>query len=193
MPHRSLTIHVLASALFLTACQTSVHPNTGRAAESATTARDAGYALLYSTIGQECDVDKVLIIKSPAPAVSDLVKAIGQFARDAKATMENLSREDRPITLDNQGLPEVETTTREAIGSTTSRQILFHGGKDLEFRLLLTQHEALNYITHLAASVADHEPRDNRRRYLGQLSTQSDALHERVLSLLKTPYIGQAQ
>jgi len=156
-------------------------------------ARDQGYGLLYSTISEECDIDKVLIIKSPSPQVAELVKAIGQFARDAKSTLENLAKEDPAIALDAQGLPEVETQTREAIGSTTSRQILFHGGKDLEFRLLLTQHEALNYITHLAGALSGQDPRDNRKRYLAQLARQSDALHERVLAQLKAPYIGQGK
>ena len=190
MIHRSMLIVLLAPALFLGACQSgasTVHPG------AAAMTRDQGYALLYSTISEECDVDKVLIVKSPAPKVAELIKTIGQFARDTKRTLEGLAKEDPAIALTDQGLPKVETETRGAISSATSRQILFHGGKELEFRLLLTQHEALNYITHLAAAVADQDTRDNRKRYLAQLSKQSDALHEQVLTQLKTPYVGPSK
>ncbi len=191
MKRRSISIVLLLPAVFLAACQSSPGPDATQPADTAALSRDHGYALLYSTIGEECDVDKVLIIKSPAPQVVELIKAIGQFSRNTKATLELLAKEDPAIALDKQGLPEVESKTRDAISSATSKRILFSGGKELEFRLLLTQHEALNYITHLAGSVCDQDPRDNRKRYLSQLAKESDALHERVLMQLKSPYIGQ--
>ncbi len=190
MLHRFLLIVLIVPALGLTACQSSSTIDAANHPGAAAMARDQGYALLYSTISDECDVDKVLILKSPAAPVATLIKAIGQFSRDTKATIENLAKEDPIIALHDQGLPEVESKTREAISSATSKQILFHGGKDLEFRLLLTQHEALNYITYLAASLASRDARENRQRYLAQLSKQSDALHEQVLTQLKAPYVG---
>jgi len=98
-------------------------------------------------------VDRVLIIKSPVPQVAELIKAIGRFARDAKSTFRALAKEDPSIVLDNQGFPETETKTRTAISSDISKQILFRRGKELEFRLLLTQHEALIYITHLVGTL----------------------------------------
>jgi hypothetical protein len=144
MLHKALSLILLTPALFLAACQSSAHAGSGGAADAATIARDQGYALLYSTIGEECDIDKVLIIKHPAPPVADLIKAIGQFSRDAKATLQALAKEEPAVALDNQGLPEVETKTREAISSTTSKQILFHGGKDricLEVVLLIASRQ----------------------------------------------------
>lgn len=193
MLYRAIFVVLLFPALLLGSCQSSGRSKSTDRAESDSTTRDQGYALLYSTISEECGVDNVLMIKSPAAPVGDLLKAIGQFSRDAKSTLESLAKEDPAIALNNQGLPEVESKTRDAISSATSRQIIFHGGKDFEFRILLTQHEALNYITHLAASLADQDPRDNRKRYLAQLSKKSGALHEQVLTLLKTPYVGAAK
>jgi hypothetical protein len=179
--------------MFLAACQSSPHAEPGQGADPKAVIRNEGYALLYSTIDEDADVDKVLIIKGPSPQVAELIKAIGEFCRSARSTLQALSKEDPAIALDKQGLPEAETKTRAAISSTTSRQILFSGGKELEFRLLLTQHEALNYITHLAGELEKQEPRDNRKRYLGQLVKQSTDLHERVLAQLKAPYVGPAR
>jgi hypothetical protein len=81
----------------------------------------------------------------------------------------------------------VEADTLASISSATSKQILFHSGKEFEFRILLTQHEALNHITHLSGTLADQDPRDNRKQFLARLARQSAALHEPVLAQLKTP------
>ncbi len=190
MPHRTLAAVLVLAALSLGACGGAARTDAPVAGDSATVVRDQGYALLYTTIGEECDVDKVLIIKRPAAPVADLIKAIGQFSRDAKGAIEGLAKEDPAIELNNQGLPEVETKTRDAISSATSKQIIFNGGKEFEFRILLTQHEALNYIGHLAGVLAAQEPRENRRQFLTQLAKRSGELHERVLAQLKGPYVG---
>jgi len=188
MVRRVVSIILLTAGVLLVACHSAGHSGS---TDAATLTRDQGYGLLYSTISDECGVDKVLVIKNPAPQVAELIKAIGQFARDTRRTLRSLAKEEPAIDLDNQGLPETETNTRAAISSATSGQILFSRGKELEFRLLLTQHEALNYITHLAGTLADQDPRENRKRFLEQLSKQSDALHERVLAQLKAPYVDQ--
>ena len=104
--------------------------------------------------------------------------------------IKNLAKEDPAISLENQGLPQTEMDTRAAISSATSKKILFTGGKELEFRLLLTQHEALNYIAFTASAIAERDPRENRKRFLTQLSKEAAALHDRVIDLLETPYVG---
>ena len=183
----------LCIILGLTACQTSNHASPTSSASTADPAahnRDHGYALLYSTLSDDSDVDKVLIIKRPAQPVADLIKSIGEFCRNARDNINNLAKEDPAISLANQGLPQPEVDTRAAISSDTSKKILFAGGKDLEFRLLLTQHEALNYISHTASAIAESEPRENRKRFLSQLSKDAAALHDRVIELLETPYTG---
>lgn len=183
-------IGLSAATLALPACKTSGPTPSASTADPATLHRDNGYALLYSTLGEESDVDKVLIIKRPARPVADLIKSIGEFCRNARDSIKNLAKEDPAISLENQGLPRPEVDTRAAISDATSKQILFAGGKQFEFRLLLTQHEALNYISHTAGAIAESDPRENRRRFLSQLSKDAAALHDRVIELLETPYTG---
>jgi hypothetical protein len=187
------TLLALLPILLLAACagtRTDTAAPTASTTDAATLDRNHGYALLYSTISDECAVDRVLIIKRPAAPVADAIKRIGEFSRTTKTALENLAKEDPPIALQDPGLPAAESRTREAIDSATSKQIIFHGGKDLEFRLLLTQHEALNYIHYLATTLETMEPRDNRKRHLAQIAKESETLHDQVLALMKTPYTG---
>jgi hypothetical protein len=192
MIRRATLIVFALHAALLGACESSGHAS-ATGSDASAVMRDQGYALLYTTIAEECDVDKVLIIKRPAPQVAELIKAIGTFSRDTKGALTTLAKEEPSIVLEDQGLPKAELRTREAISSATSRQIVFSGGKELEFRLLLTQHEALNYIISLAGTIGSQDPRENRRRFLAQVVKEATALHERVLEELKTPYVGAAK
>lgn len=184
------TIMLVVAILALTGCLSSSDAAPTSVTDPMTLHRDHGYALLFSTLSDDADVDKVLIIKRPAQPVADLIKSIGEFCRNARDNIKNLAKEDPAISLENQGLPQPEVDTRAAISSETSKKILFAGGKSLEFRLLLTQHEALNYISHTADAIAESDPRENRKRFLAQLSKDAGALHDRVIELLETPYTG---
>jgi hypothetical protein len=190
MIHRARVL-LLASAMLLVSCQAFTHRASSSPVEPKATARDQGYALLYSTIDDESRVDKVLILKDPSPQVVELLKAIAQFARDTSNTLEGFAKDDEALDLQNQGLPELESKTRAAISSATAKRILLSGGRKFEFRILLTQHEALNYITHLAHTLSEQETRPARKRYLAQFAKDAETLHQRVIAQLQAPYVDQ--
>jgi hypothetical protein len=192
MIHRIIRFIHLAPMVLLAGCQ-GVMPINARSSTDAMTLRDQGYALLYSVLSDESKVDKVLLVKNPNPQVAELLKAIARFADDGKSKLEAMSKEDPTFNLGNDGLPEMETRTRDAISSATSRQILFSGGAEFEFNILLAQHQALNYITHLAGTLSDEASRDDRKQYFSQLAEQANVLHARVMDQLKTPYVGQSK
>lgn len=191
MNRRIIAMTLLAPILLLAACHAPSRSEPAEQALAGEVALDHGYALLYTTISDESEVDKVLIIKNPDAPVADLLKAIARFAVAAKARLEALSKEKPMIALQNQGLPLVEVSTREAISEATSKGIVFSGGKKFEFRILLTQHQALDYIAHLADALGKRELREDRKQFLEQLAKDARALHERVIALLETPYVGQ--
>ena len=189
--HRpTIAAFLLGLTAFLAGCNSGGSAGSHDMPETAALTHDHGFALLYATIKDEADVDKVLAIKSPSAPVKDVIKAIGEFSRNTKSAIENLAKETPPLALKDQGLPDAETKARAAISSATSKQIIFHGGKELEFRLLLTQHEALNYITYLAQTLAEAEPTGNRKQFLTNVAKQATTLHDQVLALLKAPYTG---
>lgn len=191
MNRHIIAMTLLAPVVLLVACQAPPRSEPAGPALADEVALDHGYALLYATISDESQVDKVLIIKNPDAPVADLLKAIARFATTAKNRLEALSKEEPMIALQNQGLPVVEASTREAISDTTSKGIVFGGGRKFEFRILLTQHQALDYVTHLADTLGKREPREDRRQYLEKLASDARALHERVIALLESPYVGQ--
>lgn len=177
---------LLALLTFTPACRTAAPRVEDVVPGGTNTALNQGYATLYATIRDDADIDKVLMLKRPSGDVTALVRDIAQFCRETRDQMHALRAADASLDFERQGLPQVEALTRQAISDATSKQLMFSGGGSFEVRVLLTQHEALNYITHLSATLANAEPDAERKRFLTQLSSDSAKLHQRVLSLLES-------
>jgi len=152
--------------------------------------RNHGYALLYATIESEARVDQVLMIKNPREEVRDLLKEIGEFARETRDVLNEWAEQDDSLGYDEHGLPWVEARTRDAIERSTSREIIAAGGRLFEHRILLTQYEALNYIHHLIDVLRELDEDEHRLEKLKAMADDARSLLERVVNLLRTPYAG---
>ena len=146
------------------------------------------YALLFDLLGDEKDVSKLLIIKRERPELRDLIREIAQRCGQAHKELGGFGRADRSLNFKAHGLPVIESETRAAIAKTKAKQLLTESGKEFELRLLITQHEALTYAAHLAASILKTETNPQRARFLRQLSSDLTALEQRVTSMLLANY-----
>jgi hypothetical protein len=147
-----------------------------------------GYALLFDLLGDEKNVSKLLIIKRERPELRDLIRDIAQRCGTAHEELERFAKADPALNLKTNGLPAVEIGTRDAIGKTKAKQLLTESGKELELRLLIAQHEALTYGTHLAATIAKTETNPQRAQFLRRLSSDLEVLESRVASMLLANY-----
>jgi hypothetical protein len=144
-----------------------------------------GYGLLYTLLGDEKNVSKVLLIKKNSAELGDLIKAISERARRGHEFMADFSKADKTLDLENQQLPGAELATRESISKYKEKQLLQSSGKEFELLLLLTQNEALTYGSHLAGVVARNEPDAKRKEVFEQLSADLAALQQRVMQMLR--------
>ena len=147
-----------------------------------------GYALLFELLGDEKNVSKLLIIKRERPELRDLIRDIAQRCGTAHEELERFAQADSALNLKTNGLPAVEIGTRDAIGKTKAKQLLTESGKEFELRLLMTQHEALTYGSHLAAAIAKAETNAQRAQFLRRLSSDLEVLENRVTSMLLANY-----
>ena len=149
---------------------------------------DHGYALLFELLGDEKNVAKLLIIKRERAELRDLIRDIAQRCGTAHEELERFAKADRGLNLKTNGLPAVEIGTRDAIGKTKAKQLLAESGKEFELRLLIAQHEALTYGSHLAATIAKTETNAPRAQFLRRLSSDFEVLENRVTSMLLANY-----
>ncbi len=147
-----------------------------------------GYALLFELLGDEKNVSKLLIIKRERPELRDLIRDIAQRCGTAHDELERFAKADSGLNFKTNGLPAAEVGTRDAIGKTKAKQLLTESGKEFELRLLIAQHEALTYGSHLAGTVAKGEMNAQRSQFLRRLSSDLEVLENRVTSMLLANY-----
>jgi hypothetical protein len=155
--------------------------------------RNQGYSLLYQLMSDEKDVSKLLIIKKENSDVGDLVKKIAQTCGAAAKQMEAFSKSDPHLHNRMDGLPQAEKETRDLIGKTRAKELITKTGDKFELRLLLTQSEALTYGAHLALVVQSHETDPARQKFLGDLSSQLQELHQALIDLMHTRWRSPAK
>jgi len=160
----------------------SGRPNAGPGAQHV---RENCYALLYSLLSDEKNLDKLLVIKMETTELRQLVKAIATSSADGVRRMEAYAAADPSIHLKDERLPPGEMATRAAIAKTKTKLLVKPFDKNFEFNLLLTQTEALSYAWHLARVAAAHENNPDRARGLTSFSETMQTLHNRTVSLLR--------
>ena len=150
---------------------------------------NAGYGLLFQILSAEVNVDKILIIKREQPELRALVKDIAAQASFSKKQLEALAQSDPGLNLKTKSLPLAEQKAREQISSARAKELVFgSSGREFEFKLLLTQVEALSYGPHLAKALSELEPDPKRKAYLLEVSRNFDQLYNRTLDFLLRRY-----
>src|SRR5688500_8471777 len=114
---------VVIVAIVLSGC--TLHQYSEEApVRTASTGQDHhGYALLHSMLGDEKDVDKLLIVKRERAELRDLIKSISNTAGNAHRQLENSFKADRSFSPRAQGLPPAESATRSAIARTRGKEL----------------------------------------------------------------------
>jgi hypothetical protein len=96
-----------------------------------------------------------------------------------------MAKDDPSLALESLALPSGEVATRKAIAKTKASSLLHSSRTDFEFKLLLTQVEALSYGLHLAKVAAEHEPNAERSRRFSDLGAEMERLYQETARLLQ--------
>jgi hypothetical protein len=154
---------------------------------AAAAVRNNTASLLYDLLGDEKNVSKLLIIKRDRRELHDVIKRISVASGKAREEMETLARDDRTFDLKQTSLPPGEKAARESISSARTKELLHASGPELEFRLLLTQVEALGYAENLAVVAARNESSAKRAEFFSRLGNEMKTLRTDVIALMRTP------
>ena len=144
-----------------------------------------GYALLHHLCDQETQVSMIAIIKTTPPEVARLTKEISQSAKEDMANLDELADHNPAIHFGENGLPTIETQTRDLIEKEKQHLLLF-GSKDTDFAkaLVLSQIEASTYAENLAKALADDETNPHRAEVLRHIGSRWAAIKDKSYSLL---------
>ncbi len=178
------------ATLLLPACRST---NSGPVAspQGNLAVRNNAASLLHDLLGDEANVSKLLIIKRERDELNRLIKEISAVALNGAKKLDQLEKADVTLNLRALELPPGERAARDSIGKARAGELLRASGDDFEFKLLLTQAEALGYGAHLAKVIALHEPKPEHAKIFSDVSQQMEELRGRVLKLMHSRNVAR--
>jgi hypothetical protein len=178
-------LQILPAVLFIMGCRA---PHTAPAENAAERIdlRNNAASLLYDLLGDEQNVSKLLIIKRDREQLHRVIKSIASSADANRKALEQLMKQDPSLDLKATALPRGERAARAAESETKRKELLAATGTEFEFKLLLTQAEALAYGAHLAKVAAQSEAQPERAKAFTAVSTEMQRLHGNVIALLRS-------
>jgi hypothetical protein len=148
--------------------------------------RNNAVSLLHDLLGDEKNVSKLLIIKRERDELHRVIKHVASVCGDAHKKLTQMAAEDSSLDLKDTALPPGEKAARASESEARGSELLHTSGDNLEFKLLLTQAEALAYATHLAKVAALNESQPQRAREFSIIRDQMQQLCDEVIALLKS-------
>ncbi len=152
---------------------------------SKTEVRNNAASLLADLLGDEKNVDKILIIKHNSKALGELIKAISKTADDGDKELETLAKNDKSLNLHALQLPPGEVETRKSIAKTKEHELLLGSGEKFQTNLLLTQWDAMDYGSHLAKIAAENSASPEQEKVFHHLDVAMNALMDRVVAAIR--------
>ena len=185
----SLGITLLVLALALVAC---IDDGKDPVSHSDVTPRslNVGYDILRDTLRDEQHLKTIrytktiVTFKSISEDTEQVIDDIAQTSAVALKELEQLASLTPRIIFDINRAGQIEQMTRDALRITTAKEFLT-SKEDFEVRLLVSQTQALRFISHVTKELSDIETNTKRKEWLGMISDQFENLYLRVLSRLK--------
>jgi hypothetical protein len=185
----SLGITLLVLAMALVAC---IDDGKDPVSHSDVTPQslNVGYDILRDTLRDEQHLKTIrytktiVTFKSISEDTEQVIDDIAQTSAVALKELEQLASLTPRIIFDINGAGQIEQMTRDALRITTAKEFLT-SKEDFEVRLIVSQTQALRFISHVTKELSDIETNTKRKEWLGMISEQFENLYLRVLSRLK--------
>jgi len=184
---RGITLLILALALV--AC---IDDGKDPVSHSDTTLQslNVGYDILRDTLRDEQHLKTIrytktiVTFKSISEPTKQVIDDIAQTSAVALEELEQLASLTPGIIFDIDRAGQIQQMTRDALRITTAKEFLT-SKEDFEVRLLVSQTQALRFISHVTKELSDIETNTKRKEWLEIISDQFEKLYFRVLSRLK--------
>ena len=149
--------------------------------------RNNAASLLYELLGDERNVNKLLLIKRESPELQSLIKTISSVCAGAQDRLDREAQSDRSLSFKSTDLPPGENAFREAEAKARALLLLRSGGADFEFHLLFSQAQALGYAERMALVASRDKSVPGTAETFANISEQMKILNQQVIAMLRAP------
>jgi hypothetical protein len=150
-----------------------------------------GYAGLYGAARGLRHSAKIFLIKFESEAVESVVQDLSETMAGIVDELERLDAADPELSLDDEGLPEVERRKRDAVTRDrllSFRPITGRTGASFERTLLLSESGALNQLQFLVEELDQADPDPRRSAVLRKIHGRITRQYAQVVALLDREY-----
>lgn len=147
-------------------------------------ARSEGYRAVKDILHQEARVDGILKIKHPKKGIEDFLKQVATVSKGLDESFDGWFKEEPALLAKRDGFPAVEEKTRSDMTSSMTKSLIFSGGKNFEIRILVSQVQATDYLSHAFAVLEDAESSDARKGKLKKAKEEYEKLTGEAFVLL---------
>lgn len=145
-----------------------------------------GYALLYSVVSQDKEVDKLLWIKDPGKSIETWIRDISAFCETVTNQLKAWESNGSVKNLSKTGLPPAELEARSRASSRTRGELLFSTKTNLRVNLIVAQLKALGYCSDLCHATAKLTDNSSQQQTLKAWEAQFTKLNETGMLLLQS-------
>lgn len=121
----------------------------------------------------------VLMFEGIGESSKQLIDDIADTSTVALEQLEYLASAKPAIRIEEFAEDSIAMTTMDSMRMTTAREFFFNSD-DFEKNLLVSQAQILRVISHLARELAQREPNQKRRAWLGKLAARFELYYSRV-------------
>jgi len=150
-----------------------------------------GYSSFYAAASGLKWLDKALILKAESEAVGKLATETSEYMAKLASDLEELNKNYPSLSIDNEGLPVMESLKRKAAQKDRLESfapLVGSTGREFERTLLLTLSGAFNQLRFLARVMQEQEKSDERQALLLDIQQNFDRLYAADVKLLDDVY-----
>ena len=144
-----------------------------------------GYSLLHYAVSEQRWLDEAVLVKRKSEPVSRIVERIAKNARDLEGKLEDMAKRYPAIHLEPPPPSEIEQRARQAQYKGQLKRMLLAEQAEFERQLLLSQHDVLDLLRHLAGVMVEAETDANRRSFWTDVQREFEDEYRDVTRLLE--------
>jgi hypothetical protein len=153
--------------------------------------RNYGYAIIYNAFDQLQWTDTIVGLKVDAQQVTDIVKDLEGTSKNFQKRFDELKKDYPALKYDDTGRPkilEMKNKDQAKDRIKTFLPIVGKTGPDFERNFLMFLSGAINELHYLSKNLAEMEPNEGLKKFLGEIQVETKRIDNRMQELLNKKY-----
>ena len=150
-----------------------------------------GYAIIYDAFDKLQWTDTIVGLKVDPQQITDIVKDLESTSKNFQKRFDELKKDYPNLDYSDSGRPDVLMKKNKEQGKDRIKSfmpIIGKSGPDFERNFLLFLSGSLNELHYLSKNLAEMEPNEGLKKFLGEIESETKRIDNRMQELLNKKY-----